>query len=67
MLTQHLKELFFDLAVQLSPENISCDGELSSSAVNRRRRSIMKKWGELEREAGEIVTETRAWSFGSFN
>ena len=52
---------FQDLACELSPENLCCDGELPASQVKKRRASIMKQWGQLERELGRTVTESEVW------
>ena len=62
-LTKKIKEEFVDLACQLSPENISCDGEISMAQVRIRRAAIMRKWGALERRINRAVTEDEVWSF----
>lgn len=62
-LTKELKEKFLDLACRLEPENLSCDGELPMAQVRKRRTSILREWGSLERRAGRTVTDTEAWSF----
>lgn len=39
----------------LSPENLSCDGELSRTEVNRRYRALMAQRNALEAELGRKV------------
>jgi predicted transcriptional regulator len=63
MLTIDLKRKFSSLASALSPENLSCDGELSRQQVQRKKAALMKQWGALEREAGRRVTETEVESW----
>lgn len=63
MLTDEIKKQFVTLVCDLSPENLTCDGELSPSKVKAKRARLLKEWGRLEREAGERVTETRAYSW----
>jgi hypothetical protein len=62
-MTQEQKEKFLTLACSLSPENLTCDGELSNAQVRIRHRELMKKWRELEREVGRAVSEEEAYSF----
>lgn len=58
-----LRERFLDLECRLSPENLSCDGELSSADVLARRKRIFAEWADLEKEAGRPVTprEVESW------
>jgi len=58
-----LKARFVDLAGRLSPENLSCDGELSRGQVKARYAAIMKEWKALEKEAGRTVTEDETWGW----
>ena len=62
-LTPKIRSSFADLAGQLSPENLSCDGECSAIETRRRRASIMRQWATLERRAGVKVSEDEAWRF----
>jgi hypothetical protein len=64
-LTPEIKRGFVRLVGELSPENLSCDGECSNAEVRKRRSNIMRQWGELERRAGRVVDETTAWSFSN--
>jgi hypothetical protein len=56
-LSQELFEKFLELSMRLSPENLSMDGELSRGQVQKRRKTIMAEWEQLEQEAGCVVTE----------
>ena len=62
-MTQEQKNKFSRLACQLSPENLTCDGELSNAQVRIRYRQLMKEWNALEREVGRTVTEEETWNF----
>lgn len=53
----NIMKQFFGLANQLSPENLSCDGECSRSQVQVRYRQIMREWQKLERRVGRRVTQ----------
>jgi hypothetical protein len=63
-LTPEIKEGFARLVGELSPENLSCDGECSDAEVRKRRSNIMRQWAELERRSGRTVTDDQAWDFG---
>lgn len=54
-------EYFTTLASQLSPENLSCNGELSAHEVNKRRLSLLKDWKQLEGLVGRTVMEDEVW------
>lgn len=54
-------DLFLSLCAQLSPENISCDGELSAAQVQVRQREILRKWKALETYVGRPVTEDEVY------
>lgn len=58
-----IKARFLALTCQLSPENLSCDGELSRDEVERRRRRIRADWADLEKQFGRKVTEDQATGF----
>lgn len=53
-----------DIECQLSPENLSCDGEASRAQVQTRRSELMRKRGALERELGRTVTSDEVWKWG---
>ena len=40
-MTEDIKREFQSLACQLSPENLSCDGELSNAQTNQRYRQAL--------------------------
>lgn len=61
-LTPPLIEEFADVAAAMSPENLSCDGELSHSATVVRYRNLQRKWKSLELRAGRKVTEEEIWN-----
>ena len=48
---------FLSIANALSPENLSCDGELSRTQVQARYKKLKKDWSDLEKEVGFTVTE----------
>ncbi len=58
---KELQEAFLDLACQLSPENISCDGEASQRHIQQTRKRIMQEWAALEKKVGRKVTENEVW------
>jgi hypothetical protein len=62
-LTDEIKARFVNLTCELSPENLTCDGELSPSRVAVRRRELMNEWHSLERKIGRTVTEDQAWKW----
>jgi len=58
-----VKAKFLALACELSPENLTCDGELSSIQVKVKHNNIMKQWRALEKDLKRKVTEDEAWSW----
>ena len=62
-LTMELKGCFQSLVCSLSPENLSCDGELSNSRIRVRYNKLQREWKQLEKQACCTVTEEDAWSF----
>lgn len=63
VLTIELKARFVGLAARLSPENLTCDGELSRSQAKARLSVIRREWAELEKQAGRKVTEDEPWDW----
>lgn len=49
------------LAGALSPENLSCDGELRGAKLITKRRRLLKEWAEQEKVLGRKVTEDDVW------
>lgn len=50
-------EMLGQLACELSPENLCCDGELSGAAVAKKRKDILGAWKYLEGILGRKVDE----------
>jgi hypothetical protein len=61
--SKELRDKFSDLAGQLSPENLCCDGEAPMSYVRQRQREIAQQWAALEKVAGRKVSlhEAENW------
>lgn len=59
------KKRIIDLCCQLSPENLSRDGEISRSRTEQRRNALMKEWKKLERDIcmrfSEMDVPTSMW------
>lgn len=55
---KEIMEWFESLSCELSPENLSCDGELSRTQVNLKLQNIRGAWRELEVRLGRKVTES---------
>ena len=51
------KPLFSRLASDLSPENLTCDGELHPKMVEQKARMLWTVWAELESIFGRQVDE----------
>ena len=62
-MTKKEKREFFEMAMDLSPENLYCDGECSQAEANRKYESIMKRWTALEKKVGKKVSEFEAFQF----
>lgn len=56
-LSNELSKQFESLSARLSPENLSCDGEISKGEISRRYNEIMKEWRGLEKLAGRTVSQ----------
>lgn len=59
-------EIMKDLIVvecDLSPENLSCDGEVSLTYQRQKYRQLMKKRKVLIRELGRTVSEDEIWDY----
>lgn len=63
MLTLDIKRSFANLVAQVSPENLTCDGELSDHEVKHRLKQIRLEWQKLEAQAGSAITETDVWGW----
>jgi hypothetical protein len=60
-LSKEMREQFLSLAAQLSPENLTCDGELPAAQVRARAAALRLKWAALEQQVGRQVTESEVW------
>lgn len=52
---------FFELQLQLEPENLCMDGEATPSQVRVRRMNIRKEWKMMEVAIGRRVTDSEVW------
>jgi len=59
---KELQRQFLGLACQLSPENLSQDGEASVYQQIRDRKIIMREWAALEKKVGRKVTADEVWA-----
>ena len=62
-ISPEIKKQFSSLVFKLSPENLSCDGELPLSVVSRNEERLLKAWADLEKQIGRTVTEAEAWAW----
>ena len=62
-LTDAIKGEFSDLANQLSPENLACDGMCSAAKANSRKKEILAQWKKLEQRIGMKVTEDMVYGW----
>lgn len=62
--TEALREIC-QLYGALSPENLTCDGELSKTAVKQRAGRINSKLKELQKRIGKQVTEDMAYALSA--
>jgi len=58
---------FFEMAGDLSPENLTCDGECTHTEVKKRYKEITDRWVSLEAKVGRKVTEDEAWKWWEVN
>ena len=58
-----IRDKFIELSCRLSPENLTCDGELSKTAVRRRYRCIMSEWRKLETRIGRKISEDSVFAY----
>jgi hypothetical protein len=56
-----------DVFGALSPENLTCDGELPIREVNARRARLNRELQDLERELGRKVSEEQVWAWAEKN
>jgi len=65
-LTEEIKKQFVKLVCELSPENISWDGERSRADIRKATVAIKKQWRELEARIWRSVGESEAFGFENF-
>lgn len=63
MLTIENKVAFSRLAGELSPENLTCDGELRGRALQAKVKRLRDEWAALERKVGRKVSEDETYSW----
>jgi len=63
MINDQQKQEFIDMACELSPENLNCDGEICHAQAQRKYQNIMKRWHKLESEVGRTVSEQEIWNW----
>jgi hypothetical protein len=51
----------WDVYCQLSGESLSCDGELSLSAINKKRKPLEARLTKLQKELNKDVSECDAY------
>jgi len=56
---------FLELACNLSPENLSCDGELPTSEIRKRKKRLISAWHILENNVGHKVSEEDVWRWST--
>lgn len=62
-LSDDVLQQFLELAGELSPENLSCDGELSRSRVKQKFTQLKREWARLEKQIGMSVKEDLVWDY----
>jgi hypothetical protein len=62
-MTPAAKTKFECLVGELSPENLTCDGELPATAVKKKYAALMKEWRALEKLVGRTVTQAEVWDW----
>jgi hypothetical protein len=53
----------FRAYIDLSPENLSCDGERSRAQVATRRAAVNRRLAALQAEMGRRVSEDETWAW----
>lgn len=56
-ITKAIKEKFYAMTNELSPENLACDGEISKAQARAKFKTIMIRWHNLEDKIGIKVTQ----------
>lgn len=58
-----IKQRLMKLTSDLSPENLTCDGELSQRDWRAKEKRILAEWAELETQLGRKVTQNEVWDW----
>lgn len=61
-LPQNVFMAFQKLSSELSPENLTCDGELSAEQVKAKETVLLAQWKALEEIVGRLVTTSEIYS-----
>jgi hypothetical protein len=62
---RHDRDIITDIAdtyADLSPENLTCDGELPAAKVRQRKAALDKKLQDLFKELGREISEIEAYN-----
>lgn len=62
---KQIMEQIVEVYGSLSPENLSCDGELPQYAVRQKYATLTKELRNLCKELGREVSEEDAWAWYS--
>ena len=57
------RKKFLELASRLSPENLSCDGEMSRTQIRSKEAILKLEWSRLEKKVGCKVSEDEVWGW----
>lgn len=63
MTKNEIMNSFVDLTFKLSPENLTCDGELSKRQVKTKLRKLKAEWKRLEKQLGKSMSESEVWAW----
>ena len=68
-ISEEMLEKFGRLDGEFSPENLTCDGELSNLQVRKKYAMLMREWRALEKEVGHKVSrdEVEDWLIKKLN
>jgi hypothetical protein len=60
---QELLKDLLDVECELSPENLTCDGELPQAEVKRRARRLNKERDEIIAQLGYTPSDNEIWRY----
>ncbi len=58
-----IKAKLLEIATAMSPENLTCDGELSSSEVERKFRKLEGQWAKIVKQYDVKISYDEAFAF----